>query len=509
MKFIGILKKILAFLTSNKFILYVALVLNILLWIVLSVFISKMAYVYVVIISAILTAFILAKSRDPLVYKLSWILMMIFLPFFGVVFYLYLKSSPITIRKQKAWRKLQTKNEVGLIAKTSDYSSLNSEQVKLAKYISATTSMPLYHDAKLQYFKSGEDLFQSLFIDLENAKKCIFIEFFIIRKGNLWNKLLDILKEKAKAGVEIKILCDDYACIDVFRKKEIKQLKELGIYLHTFNKLRPYVTRFSNYRDHRKIVVIDGVIGYTGGTNIADEYANIVERFGYWKDTGIKIENSAVSSLICLFATNWEIATGEHIEFESSNNNINAYQSGDAVQIFGSGPLDIEHSAKSNYDNMISVAKEHLYISTPYFILDESTRNILKTASLSGVKIKIVFPQIPDKKFVYYVGQTFYRELLEQGVEIYELSNSFNHSKMVEIDGTTASIGTTNFDFRSLYLNFENTVMIYGGQTVLDIKEDFEDMFAHSKKIELQTLKKDGFFKRIYVSIIKLFLPLL
>lgn len=510
MAFTRILKKIFAVLTSNKFILYIALILNVLLWIGLSVFISRWVYAYVVVFSIILTFFILAKSKEPIVYKISWIIIMIFLPIFGVAFYLYLKSSPITVRKQLLWRKIQQKNEQYLDKLAIIPPRLVGNQARLAKYIQSATGMPVYQDASLKYFASGEDFFEDFFKELEKAEKYIYLEFFIVRKGTLWNRLYEILEKKAKAGVDIKLLYDDYACIDVFKKKELKKLNECGICLRAFNKLRPYVTRFSNFRDHRKIVIIDGKVGYSGGMNLADEYANIIERFGYWKDTAIKVESKAIYSFLCLFATNWEIATGEHLDIinlEQSKKEIK--DTGDCVQIFGSGPLDLEHSAKSNYDNMINLAQEHIYISTPYFVLDASTTNALKNASKSGVKIKIVLPEIPDKKFVYYVGQTFYRELLEQGIEIYELKNSFNHAKMVEIDGSTASIGTTNFDFRSLYLNYENTVMIYNSQTILEIKNDFEQMFFNSNKIELQNLKKDGFFKRIYVNFIKLFLPLL
>lgn len=511
--FVKFFKRLYRKITSNKFILYVSLILNILLWITLTVFISKWIYAYIIIAAIFITIIVVAKSKDPLAYKFSWIIVMVVLPLFGTVFYLYMKSSPISIRKQKAWRKIQEKNEEFLELNNSAFpilKKIGKGQERLAHYVQNTTGMPVYANASAQYFKTGEEFFDNLFIDLEKAESFIYLEYFIVRRGQLWDKLYSILSKKAQEGVKIKFLYDDYGCVDVFTRKERKRMREDGVELKPFNKLRPYITRFSNYRDHRKIVIIDGKIAYTGGMNMADEYANIIERFGYWKDTGIKIKNSAVHAFMVLFATNWQIATKEKLSTVCPTENIELEQeSTDIVQIFGSGPLDTMHYTKCTYDNMINSAKEHLYISTPYFILDESTRNALKNAALSGVKIKILLPGIPDKNFIYSVGRSFYRELLEQGIEIYELNGSFNHAKMVEIDGATVAIGTANFDFRSLYLHFEDTVMLYKSKAITDIKNDFEDLFKKSQKIEISSIKNKNFFKKIYVNFIKLFLPLL
>jgi len=506
-------KKLFSFFASSKFVLVMALLINIIVIILLTIFVSSFSYLYVSIFSLLVTFCLISFSKDPIVYKFSWLIAMVVLPLVGACLFIYFKSGRISKKTIKKWQDMLVRNWESIqeyYDKTNE-KILKPNQQKTARYILNSSYMPIFTHNDVKYFPCGEEFFEDFFCELEKAKNYIYLEYFIIKKGKIWDRLIKILEQKADEGVEVKMMYDDFGSIDVFTHKDKKEFKKHNIEFVAFNKINAILSRFTNYRDHRKIAIIDGKVAYTGGLNLADEYANIIERFGYWKDNAIKIQGDAIYGLLVLFATSWEISTDRQIsalrlkapdEKEWGN-------ARDLVQVFGSGPMATEPFSKNNYTNLIYSAQKSLYISTPYFLLDEETKQALKLASQSGVDVRIILPGIPDKKLIYDIGKTFYAELIKAGVKIYEMKRGFVHAKMIVVDEDFVSLGTVNFDFRSLYLHFEDTAMIYQSKAIASVIDDFYDLFDECALISVEDTKSKNIFKNLVVKIAKTFLPLL
>ncbi len=453
--------------------------------------------------------YIIYKDQNA-AYKIVWIILLMFLPIAGFVAYLLWgnNKSPKYIKEEI--NKNDNKTRIILPQYEEIIDDIkNLDRKKEAKFIINGTSYPIYNNKKIEYLKIGEEYYEKLLKDLKQAKEYILIEYFIISDGKMWNEIYEILKEKRKQNVKIYIIFD--ALGSLFKKpKHLKeQLEEANIEYLAFNPLTTFIRSYINYRDHRKIVVIDGKVGYTGGINIGDEYINLTHRLGHWKDCGVRIEGEAIKSLISIFFTLWNM-NKENVNYESYINEIEQTSKEQGYVIpFSDNPHNKINPMQNTYINIINNAKKYIYIMTPYLILDSETEQSLINASISGINIKIITPYIPDKKLVNACTKSFYGKLLEAGIEIYEYKPGFIHSKVILSDDEVSIVGTANFDFRSFYLNYECGIWMYSTKEELNIKQDFEETLKQCEKIELKVWEKRKLDIRIIEALLRLISPLL
>jgi cardiolipin synthase len=353
-------------------------------------------------------------------------------------------------------------------------------------------------------------MWKSLLIDLASAKRFIFMEYFIIEDGKFWSSKLKILKEKAKEGVIVRVLYDDIGCMSTLPPQYCKELRKFGIESYQFSRLRGNADSEFNNRSHRKITVIDGKIGYTGGINIADEYVNEVKRFGHWKDTAIRLEGEAVWELTRLFLFDFGITSKTMPQKNPALYPENKKESDGYLIPFGDGPRPIysRRVGKSVIQSIVNAATEHVYITTPYLIIDNETCTCLESAALRGVDVKIITPHIPDKKTVYMITRSFYKRLMNAGVKIYEYTPGFIHAKMYVADGKYAMIGTINLDYRSLVHHFENGVWIYSSHIIGEITRDINETLQKCEQV-LEGNLKTNLLTKFVRAIIRIFAPML
>jgi cardiolipin synthase len=355
---------------------------------------------------------------------------------------------------------------------------------------------------------SGERYFARLLEELENAKHYIYLEFFILAEGYMWDKIYEILKKKVKNGVEVKIIFDDFGSIKRQRKGFLQKVRKTGIEISIFNPIYPLFNNFLNNRNHRKIVIIDGLLAFTGGINIGDEYINREKRFGHWMDSGVIIKGKAVDSFICMFCTMWEFITGKRIDAESHIKESHIVDDGFAIP-YCDGPLNLNNPAEGIYTQILSTAQRYVYIMTPYLVIDDMMTATLCMAAKSGVEVCIVTPHIPDKWYVHNVTQYNYLELLQAGVKIYEYTPGFLHSKIFLSDDLVSTVGSVNMDYRSFVFHFECGVWLSNKEAALDIKQHFREILAVSKEITLKDWQKRSLIKRLKQSILHIFGPLM
>lgn len=368
----------------------------------------------------------------------------------------------------------------------------------------------VYEHTDSQFFANGEEMWQQMLEDLKRAKKFIFLEYYIVEEGLMWDSMLEILEEKAAQGVEVKMLYDDIGCMVTLPGDYTVHLRSKGINAHKFNKVIPRMTVAYNNRDHRKILVIDGQISYTGGINLADEYINQIERFGHWKDSGIRIDGPATQAFTRLFLMNWYINRGEISDFDQYHLE-NQTRSGSGLCIpYGSGPKPIYQMkvGKIVYQNLINQAEDFVYITTPYLIIDYDLTEDIKNAAMRGVDVRIVTPHIPDKKLIQLVTRGAYPDLLSAGVRIFEYTPGFIHSKQMIVDDRFAAVGTINLDYRSLVHHYENAVLLYKTESIADIRKDFEEIFEQSQEIFSDTINPT-WYQMMIKEITQLFAPML
>lgn len=453
-------------------------------------------------------------KRGKSAYKFVWLFTVITLPIFGTLFYIlfYRQASSKRFSKRVKNSEEHMREFYSLIgsdvsAATADYPAEESR----INYLEKAAGFPVYAGTDAEYLSCGEAMFASMKAELENAKKYIFMEYFIIREGEMWQGIYDILKRKAKEGVKIRIMYDDIGCLKGLPEGFRADLKHHGIECAVFNPFKPFLISVQNNRDHRKITSIDGKIAFTGGVNIADEYINKLNRFGHWKDAGVKLCGKAAWGLTMMFLQNWEMATklkedySQYFPYKSSPcpDCGNGY-----FQPYTDSPTDREEVGEHVYLQTVYEAKKYLYITTPYLIIDGKMSDALTLAAKSGVDVKIITPHKWDKKFVHVVTRSYYKELLEGGVKIYEYSSGFIHSKTFVSDDRTAIVGTTNLDYRSLYLHFECGVAGYDEAFAGAVKKDFEETLIKTQEITLADCK-ENVFKRIFTAFLRLFAPLL
>lgn len=468
-------------------------------------------YIYFYLLSILVTVFVLTRKESPS-YKVVWIALASVFPTLGGVLYLLFGNKKIG---QRAERRLEDYINSHLtlskdVREMEDSrKKLSSDvDVRMANYIYNMTGLPAYDNTEAYYFATGEEFFSDVFSEMEKAKKYIFIEYFIIGLGEVWSKTLELLKRKAKEGVDVRLMYDDMGSINSVPIHYEKTLRSYGIKAVVFNPVKPHMNPRLNFRDHRKILSIDGEVCYTGGLNLADEYANRQIRFGYWKDNAIKLKGEACFSLTRLFLETWCSLNKEKVDFEFYRPERIASSDG-IVQIFGTSPFFPVPMGENAYLNIINSAKRYVWITTPYLIPDDKLSDALCMASESGIDVRIVTPNYPDKKQVHEVTRSNYELLLRSGVRIFEFTPGFVHSKMFISDDERAIVGTTNLDYRSFFLHFELSVAFYGSSIIKDVKSDFNKIFDLSKEMESGAADKISPIRKVFRYFYKLFSPAL
>ena len=454
---------------------------------------------------------ILNKHEDP-EFKIAWLIGLVVLPLFVAFIYVVFSNKGLS-REEKRVMELSRTAYVPYL-KMHDRAFHENEKdvgdgLGPLSYIKNTSGMGYHSHNHIEYYKNGETFFPKMIEALKEAKEFIFIEFFIISDGKEWSEVKEVLIEKAKQGVEVRLVYDDLGCAGTISPRTPKKLGKYGIKCYKFHKFRPFLHRSYNNRTHRKIVVVDHKYGFTGGCNLADEYANEIKRFGYWKDTMIRIEGSAISNLITTFLQDYDLCVKEpsdynkYLDFEYPKFEDEGY-----ITPFGDGPGGIDNHliGEQNYINIIHYAKKRVDISTPYLIPTYQLLDAMRNAALRGVEVNLILPGIPDKKLVYKMAKSNFPFLLEAGVNIYLYTPGFNHMKSALADSELGFVGTINFDFRSLVHHFECGATLYKNPCLKELHEDFDEMIKVSQKVPVDF--KLGRFARFKCAILKLFYPL-
>lgn len=514
------MKKFFNFIFSRIFFITCMFLMQLTLLIIFLLYFNKyFIYLYSLnlIVGMIFTFIIINDNINP-AFKITWILISIALPFLGGMIYLTFGEKRLlkSVKKRLFNFSIKFKDSMDL-TKDYDIENLNDSDMNVyrqAKYVNTATGSPVFFNTKTKYFSSGEKSFEEYLNDLKSAKKFIFMEYFIISEGFFLDSVLKILKEKAEKGLDVKIVLDDVGSIFTLSNKKIEEIKSYGIKIIEFNQIHGIILPKHNNRTHRKMTIIDGKIAYTGGINIADEYINVIEKYGYWKDSVLKLEGHAVASFINMFISLWDYSTGENTDLNSLydkkdiEKNSNIKEELGVVIPFSETPIE-ESTSENMYLNMIRRANRYIYITTPYLIITWEMENALISAAKTGVDVRIITPHIPDKKYVHLLTRSFYKRLIDNGVKIYEFEKGFIHAKNFVCDDEFVVIGSINLDYRSLYLHFECAVWTFGTPIIKDVKRDFERTLKKSIAITPEWIKKRKLITRILQSLLKLFAPLM
>jgi cardiolipin synthase len=471
-------------------------------------------------LSVLVALWIITGDKNP-TYKLAWVIPILLFPLFGGLMYLMVKQSRLRYGLRKRLPTLYdlANNSLKLVtAEPSPAQVLQQtapETYRESTYLTRVAMAPVYGNTHTHYFATGEAFLPAFINALDQAKNYIFLEYFIIQEGVFWNQILSVLEQKVLHGVEVRVLYDDAGCLTRLPRNYPNLLKAKGIQCSVFNPMTPLFNPMLNHRNHRKIAVIDGLVGFTGGINLADEYINQIQIHGYWKDCAIQLSGLAVMSLTRMFLVLWNATNklswdcNPYLPLEGGKNQPLLTKPIDPtlgfVQPFDDSPLDNERVGAGIYQSLISRAQETLYITTPYLILDNEMINALILAAKSGVDVRILTPRIPDKKWVHWVTQSNYPILLQAGVRIFEYSPGFIHGKMIVADNQTAVIGTINMDYRSLYLHFECAVWLHGTKSVRDIHQDMIHTQASSQEITLSEYSTIPWTTRTLGKLLKIF----
>ena len=471
-------------------------------------------YVYgaLTIVQAGVVIYIINEKGNP-EFMCTWIILILILPVFGCLLYIYVKLEIGSrfIRERTGKIDLETKEYLKQKKSTTeDLRKSKPANANLSRYLNQL-HFPTYRNTKASYYGCGEDNFPVMLEELEKAEKYIFLEYFIIDEGFMWESILDILKEKAKNGVEVRLMYDGMNSISRLSHDYPKEMQKYNIQCKMFSPIVPVLSTTQNNRDHRKICVIDGKVAFTGGLNLADEYINKKERFGYWKDTAIMLEGDAVQSMTMLFLQMWNVTETRPEDYEKylTVKSKELRRELGYVIPYGDSPFDREDVGKEVYFHILNHAKKYVHIMTPYLILDREMITALTRAAKSGIDVKIIMPFIPDKWYAFAVAKTYYRELISAGVKIYEYLPGFVHAKVFVSDDDTVTVGTINLDYRSLYLHFENGVFIYNNPVVRDVEMDYQNTLKKCMRISVADLNKINPFMLLAGKVLRLLAPLM
>ena len=508
------MKKILRFLTQRVvltalLILIQALLLFGIIWKLNNYFIYF--YAFSVLLSLLLTLRIINNKSNP-AFKIAWLIPILLFPVLGGLVYLVFGSDRTGKYIRNKMGRIEKEMQDG-ISKANERSGIEKmppDVVNQSHYISNSAHCPPYKNTTVEYLPMGEVKFERMVQELKKAKRYIFMEYFIIQEGTMWNTILDVLEEKAKEGVDVRVIYDDMGCILTLPTGYEKTLREKGIQCQIFNPFIPILSSHFNTRDHRKICVIDGNVGFTGGINLADEYINGYEKHGHWKDTAILLKGEAVFSLTTMFLSMWDyLIKKEGEDYAAYYPDSWDENAQGIVQPFADNPLDDEAVGETVYLNLINKAKRYVYITTPYLILSNEMVTAMNTAAKSGVDVRIITPHVPDKWYVHAVSRSYYEMLVEAGVKIYEYTPGFVHAKTFVVDDESAVVGTINRDYRSLYLHFECAAWMYKASCVTDVRDDFLKTQQMSQEITLEECRNISIPRRLGRSVLRVLAPLM
>ena len=477
-----------------------------------------MVYIYggFTLLSAFVILYVVNKDENPS-FKLAWIIPITVIPVFGTLLYLFLElqwEGKIINRRLREnisdtqpYLK-QNPRYMEQLAKTS------RSNANLAAYIENSGSYPVYGNTNVKYYPVGEEMFEDMKKELEKAKRFIFMEYFIVERGEMWDSLLEILERKVQDGVEVRFMYDGMCCLVLLPYSYPRELRAKGLKAKMFAPIRPALSTYQNNRDHRKILVIDGHTAFTGGINLADEYINRKVRFGHWKDTGIMVKGDAVTSFTMMFLQMWNITEKEPEDYGRYLRDPEFFYPPELsmegfVIPYGDSPLDQETVGELVYLDIINTARNYVHIMTPYLILNYELVQALQFAAKRGVETIIIMPHIPDKEYAFLLAKAHYEELIRAGVQIYEYTPGFVHAKVFTSDDEKAVVGTINMDYRSLYLHFECAAYIYRNEVIKDVERDFKETLAKSQVITLEECRHYPWYKKFAGRVLRLFAPLM
>ena len=444
-------------------------------------------------------------------FKISWMILFMLMPVqSGLLYLLWGNKRPVfglRRRLERAGQAMDPTRRPDLAAE-EQLEKADPRAAMTAKYLHDYAPAPVCSGTAVKYYPDGQSMFADMLPALRSAEHSIYVESFIIGMGEMWGQIHEILRQKAAAGLDVRVIYDDAGCLSLLPHNYAEILQADGIRAFSFNRCVPVLNLVMNNRDHRKIMVIDGKIGFTGGVNLADEYINKLKRFGYWKDSGVRLEGPGATSLAGIFLTFWKAKyPDEEIDPARDLPEVKPQETDCLVQPFADSPVDREAVAKNTYLELINQAQKRLYICTPYLILDNDLLSCLRLAAKRGVDVRIYTPGVPDKPTIYQLTRSYFPHLLRAGVKIYSYTPGFLHAKTWLMDDRIAAVGTVNLDYRSLYLHFENSVLIYGGAVLDDVRRDLAEIERESAAVTLADCRT-GFLGTMYSAVLRLVAPL-
>ncbi len=464
------------------------------------------------VVEIVMIIYLFNSSMDSSA-KLTWLLIVTIFPIMGALFLLFTQSNlGHRVERKRVEKQLEISDGMvaqpeGVLAEIEhDRSGIDD----LCRYLNNSGCFPLFRNTQVTYFTIGEDKFKAMLEELEKAKDYIFLEYFIIEEGYMWGRILEVLQRKAKEGVEVRVMYDGMCELSNLPAGYCKLLEAQGIRAKVFSRLIPVFSTHYNYRDHRKILIIDGKVAFNGGVNLADEYINRVERFGHWKDTALMMKGPAARSFALMFLQMWNISE-EEPEYEKwlAYGGEEDLPSDGYVMPYGDCPLDDDKVGEAVYMDILNRATDYVHIMTPYLILDDELRSSLIFAARRGVDVKLILPGIPDKKMAFSLAKTHYKNLTDAGVRIYEYTPGFVHAKVFVSDDIRAVVGTINLDYRSLYHHFECATYLYQTSCIEDIEKDYQETLAKCRQVTPETIKNETIGYKITGQLAKFIAPLM
>ena len=468
---------------------------------------AYIAYAVLEIVSVFCVARIYIRPGSSS-YKPGWIILIMLVPVVGLILYFLWNGNQV--KKKLALKTMRMPPELPEVQESSDRAQAELARrwprwAKLTEYL-RRQDLPLFANTEMTYFPTGEEYLEDLLARLEKAQKFIFLEYYIASKGQIWDRICKVLAERAADGVEVNLILDDFGSMMTMPPEEIQALRQKGIWVQMFNPVHHYVNRlYFNYRDHRKIAVIDGDVAYTGGANLADEYANLIVRFGYWKDCGLRLEGEGAWCFTRQFMYLWLRIGGELREPWDTYRPCGGVGGGDFCQPLVDGPDNNPvNTVEDTYQQLIGSANRYVWITTPYLAIDEPMIHTLSIAADSGVDVRLMLPGIPDHKFAYMVAQSYFGELLEHDVKIYTYTPGLLHAKSVVADGEVGFVGSVNMDYRSFQLHFECGAL-FSGSAVAAVQEDMNRTMEKSRQVTMEIWKKRKWYVKILGAVLRPF----
>ncbi|MCR5654742.1 MAG: cardiolipin synthase [Lachnospiraceae bacterium] len=467
------------------------------------------------ILAAIVILSIINSDENP-AFKLTWMLPLCLFPAFGVLVYIFIRVNPARFGMAKGleYRIRESQRYLRENVEVTAHMEREKEPIRgLAYYIQHQNGFPIYENTEVTYYKSGEDAFPAMLAAIRGAKDFIFLEYFIINPGEVWDAVLAELKEKAKEGVEIRLMYDGFNSILTLPHGYAGKLTSMGIKTKVFAPVMPMLSSHQNYRDHRKILVVDGKTAFTGGVNLADEYMNVIDRFGYWKDTAVRLNGDAVKSFSAMFLQMWNMTEKAEVKEDYVHYLIEPKQERHEnvgyVMAYNDSPSNGRDIAEEVYLDILNQARKYVYIMTPYFIPENEIITALCFAAQRGVDVRLMMPHIPDKRVVFDIAHTYYPQLIMAGVKIYEFLPGFVHAKSFVSDDNVAVVGSINLDFRSLYTHYECAAYFYKNPAILDVKKDFLQTQEECMNFGLEQCRTYPFIHRLLGRVFRIFGPLM